>query len=234
MSPAPLPIRRNGERMKIKYAIIDFDGTLFDSMYVWRTAGETYIRSLGKVPKPSLWESVIALSSLQAACFLKEDYALDQSVAEIMAGVDQTVEQGYFYDVQPKPGAVRFLDEMKQAGIRMCVATASERYQIVAALKRCGIDHYFDAVFTCTEVGHGKDEPNIFREALEFFGADRSNTVIFEDAVHAIETAKNDGFTVVVVYDEYEEEQEKIRQLGDLYLEDFTNTESFWEFVSAD
>lgn len=220
--------------MKIKCAIFDFDGTLFDSMYVWRTAGETYIRSLGKEPKPFLWGYVKALSSLQAACFLKEEYELELSVEEIMAGVDQTVERGYFYDVQPKPGVVLFLEEMKRAGVRMCVATASERYQIEAALKRCGMNHYFDAVFTCTEVGHGKDEPIIFREAMEYFGADRSNTIIFEDAVHAVETAKNDGFTVVAVYDEYEDEQEKIRQLGDLYLEDFENMESFWEFVSTD
>ncbi len=218
--------------MKIKCAIFDFDGTLFDSMYVWRTAGEKYVRSLGKEPKPSLWESVTALSSLQAAIFLKEDYALDLSVEEIMAGIDRTVEQGYFYDVQPKPGVVPFLDEMKRAGARMCVATASERYQIVAALERCGMDHYFDAVFTCTEVGHGKDEPIIFRQAMEFFGGDRSNTVIFEDAVHAIETAKDDGFTVIAVYDEYEEEQNRIRQLADLYLEDFSDMGPFWAFVS--
>ncbi|HHW93739.1 MAG TPA: HAD family phosphatase [Clostridiaceae bacterium] len=220
--------------MKIQCAIFDFDGTLFDSMYVWRTAGETYFRSVGIEPKPSLWESVKSLSSLQAAYFLKEDYALEQSVEEIVAGIAQMVEQAYFYDVQPKPDVVPFLDEMQRAGIQMCIATASESYQIEAALKRCGMDHFFAAVFSCTEVGYGKDEPIIFREAMEYFGADRSNTVIFEDAVHAVETAKDDGFTVVVVYDEYEDEQEKIRQLADLYLEDFANTEPFWAFVSAD
>ena len=110
---------------------------------------------LGKEPKPFLWGYVKALSSLQAACFLKEEYELELSVEEIMAGVDQTVERGYFYDVQPKPGVVPFLEEMKRAGVRMCVATASERYQI-EPLKKVRIDHYFEAVFTCTEVGHGK------------------------------------------------------------------------------
>ena len=29
--------------MRIKGAIFDFDGTLFDSMYIWDTAGETYL-----------------------------------------------------------------------------------------------------------------------------------------------------------------------------------------------
>jgi len=70
--------------MKIRCAIFDFDGTLFDSMYVWNTAGERYIRSLGKEPKPSLRESLRALSSSQAAHYLKEEYELDLSVEEIM------------------------------------------------------------------------------------------------------------------------------------------------------
>jgi beta-phosphoglucomutase-like phosphatase (HAD superfamily) len=96
------------------------------------------------------------------------------------------------------------------------------------------MDHFFDAVFSCTDVGYGKDEPIVFRKAMEHCGADRSNTVVFEDAIHAVETAKNDGFIVIVVYDENEEQQDKIRQLGDLYLEGYDHTEAFWELVAAD
>ena len=234
MPPASLAIGKDGERMKIRCAIFDFDGTLFDSMYVWNTAGERYIRSLGKEPKPSLRESLRALSSSQAAHYLKEEYELDLSVEEIMTGIDRSVEQAYFHDVQPKPNVKRFLNELKRAGIRMCVATASARYQIEAALRRCGMDHFFDAVFSCTDVGYGKDEPIVFRKAMEHCGADRSNTVVFEDAIHAVETAKNDGFIVIVVYDENEEQQDKIRQLGDLYLEGYDRAEAFWELVAAD
>jgi len=83
-------------------------------------------------------------------------------------------------------------------------------------------------------VGYGKDEPIVFRKAMEHCGADRSNTVVFEDAIHAVETAKNDGFIVIGVYDENEEQQDKIRQLSDLYLESYDRTEAFWELVAAD
>ena len=37
--------------MKIKCAIFDFDGTLFDSMFIWDTVGEIYLRSFGKEPE---------------------------------------------------------------------------------------------------------------------------------------------------------------------------------------
>ena len=87
--------------------------------------------------------------------------------------------------------------------------------------------HYFDAIFTCSEVGHGKDEPVIFREAMEHFGCDRSTTLVFEDAFHAVQTAKEDGFTVVAVFDSSEKRQAEIRKLSDCYIVSFECTEDF-------
>ena len=217
--------------MKLKCAIFDFDGTLFDSMFIWDMVGEVYLRSLGKEPKPSMREDIRALSLYQSSCYFKEEYDMDLSVEEIMAGINKTIENFYIHEVQPKSGVVDFLTRMKQQGIATCVATASEHYQIEAALQRCQMEHLFDAIFTCTEIGHGKDEPVIFRRAMEYFDAERSNTIVFEDALHAVETAKKDGFKVAVVFDDSEKRQTKIQQLGDCYITDFEYTEEFWQFV---
>ena len=149
-----------------------------------------------------------------------------------MIGINQTIEHFYMHEVLPKPGVVDFLEQMKRAEIPMCIATASDRYQIEAALGRCGMEHYFEKIFTCSEVGHGKDEPVIFQKAMEHFCADRSTTVVFEDAIHAIQTAKEDGFTVVAVFDNSEKRQVEIRDLSDCYIEDFKYTEEFWKFAS--
>ncbi len=220
--------------MKIKCAIFDFDGTLFDSMFIWDSIGEIYLRSLGKEPKPSMREDVRPLSLYQSACYFKKEYDISLSVEEIMAGVNQTIEQFYIHEVLPKPGVVDFLEQMKKAKIPMCIATASDRYQIKAALSRCEMEHYFEAIFTCSEVGHGKDEPVIFRKAMEHFCADRSATIVFEDAIHAIQTAKADGFAVVAVFDNSEKRQTEIRDLSDCYITDFEHTEEFWELASAE
>lgn len=107
-----------------------------------------------------------------------------------MAGIDRIIEHFYRDEVQPKPGVVPFLKELRAKGVDVCIATATDRYLIEAALRRCGIENLFDAIFTCSEVGHGKDEPVIFRRAMEHFGAQRGSTVVFEDAIHAVETAK--------------------------------------------
>ena len=151
-----------------------------------------------------------------------------------MAGVIQTIEHCYIHEVLPKPGVVDFLEQIKEAKIQMCIATASDRYQIESALSRCGVDHYFEAIFTCSEVGHGKDEPVIFQKAMEYFGADRSAAVVFEDALHAVQTAKADGFAVAAVFDNSEKRQSEIRNLSDCYIADFEHTEEFWKFVAAE
>ena len=219
--------------MKIKCAIFDFDGTLFDSMFIWDSVGELYLRSLGKEPKPSMREDVRALSLYQSACYFQKEYDLALSVEEIMAGINQTIEHFYIHEVLPKHGVVDFLEQMKKAEIPMCVATASDRCQIEAALGRCGMEHYFEAIFTCGEVGHGKDEPIIFQKAMEHFGADRSAAIVFEDALHAVQTAKADGFSVVAVFDNSEKRQNELRDLADCYIADFEHTEDFWKFASA-
>ena len=181
MLHASQAVGRDGKGMNIKCAIFDFDGTLFDSMFIW----------------------------------------------------DQMIEHFYLSEILPKPGVCEFLEHMKKAGISMCIATASERYQIEAALKRCGMSQYFDAIFTCSEIGHGKEEPFIFRQAMEVCGAERNTTVVFEDAFHAALTARRDGFSVIAVYDESEKYQEEIRRLADCYLVDFVHTKDFWEFISG-
>lgn len=220
--------------MNVKCAIFDFDGTLFDSMFIWENVGEIYLRSLGKEPKPSMGDDVRTMSLYQSACYFMQEYDLPLSPEEIMTGINRTVEDFYIHEVQPKPGVVDFLKQMQKAKIPMCIATATDRYQIEAALSRCGMADYFEAIFTCSEVGHGKDEPHIFRKAMEHFAADRGNTVIFEDALHAIQTAKADGFVVVAVCDNSEKRQTEIRELADYHIENFEQTEGFWKFVSVE
>ena len=216
----------------LKAAIFDFDGTLFDSNYIWVTAGERLFQSIGIAPKPKFQEEIRTMSLYQSACYIRKEYDLSLTVEEIMEGINQTVEEAYFLEVQPKPGVVPFLNALKMAGIRMCIATATDRYQIEAALNRCDMLAFFEGIFTCSEVGHGKDEPVVFQKAMEFLGTDRSNTVIFEDALHAVQTAKADGFLTVGICDPYIQEREQLQALCDCYLTDFNQTEPFWKFVS--
>ena len=217
----------------LKGAIFDFDGTLFDSMFIWDTAGEVYLRSIGIEPREDLQKVLKPMSLLQSSTYIREKYVIPLTVEEIMDGINHTVEDFYFHTVQPKEGVITLLEQMKAQGIKMCVATATDRYQVEAALKRCGMEAFFSEIFTCTDVGHGKDEPIIFQKAMEYLGTTRANTVVFEDAYHAAKTAKADDFITVAVYDFHEERQNELREIADFFTESYTNTNEFWKFAKS-
>ena len=215
----------------LRGVIFDFDGTLMDSMFIWDTAGEVYLRSIGKEPQADLQQVLKPMSLLQSAAYIKEHYDIPLSVTEIIDGINRTVEDFYFHTVQPKSGVIEWLEELSAKGIKMCIATATDRYQVEAALTRCGMRRHFSEIFTCTEVGSGKDQPTIFRMAMEHLGTDRTSTAVVEDAFHALQTAKSDGFMTVAIYDSHENRQDELHDMANVYLPDYHNMTTFWKYV---
>ena len=208
--------------MRLQSAIFDMDGTLLDSMFIWNDLGARTLRSLGIEPEPDLGEKLKVLTVRQGAAYCKDAYHMTQSVDEIVALIEAQVEDFYTHQVQAKAGVVKFLSLLKMEGVWMYVATATDRHLAEAALRCAGIDGYFRGILTCQEVGAGKDSPEIYERAMTRLKSNKRDTVVFEDALHAIETAKAAGFRVCAVYDPYAEaEQDKIRSLSDYYIRSF-------------
>ena len=207
----------------IKGAIFDLDGTLLDSMFIWDTIGEEYLRSLGKEPREDLKETFMTLTLEEAAVYYRENYGVTLSVGEIVDGVNSMVEQTYRTKVTLKPGIPEYLAWLKENGVRMCVATVTDRYLVEETLERLGVRHYFSEIFTCAEVGFGKDKPIIYQKALGHLETEKRDTYVFEDMLFALNTAKTDGFPTVGVYDRHEVHQDELKGLADYYIFDFTD-----------
>ena len=202
-------------------AIFDFDGTLLDSMFIWDTIGEDYLRTLGKEPHEDLKETFMTLTLEEAAEYYREHYKVTLSVTEIVDSINAMVEGIYRTKVTLKPGVTDYLRLLKERGVKMCVATVTDRYLVEDTLERLGILHYFSEIFTCAEVGYGKDKPIIYQKALEHLGTAKEETFVFEDSLFALETAKIDGFPTVGVYDMHESRQEEMKRLADCYVRSF-------------
>lgn len=205
----------------IKGAIFDLDGTILDSMFIWDTIGEDYLRSLGIEPKENLKETFKTFTLKQSAEYYRKNYGVTLSVQEIVDGVNKMVEAYYAETVKLKPGVEAFLKKLKADGVKMCVATVTDKALVEAALNRLGAREYFSAIFTCAEVGQSKETPEIYRKALKHLETPKSETVVFEDALHAIKTAKDDGLLVAAVFDEHEQNQEELKRISDYYITDF-------------
>ncbi len=205
----------------IKGAIFDLDGTLIDSMFIWDTIGEDYLKSFGIEPKENLAEVFKTFTLNQAAKYYRSQYDIKLSVEEIVDGINNMVSEIYRTKVALKPGVSDFLKRLQRSGVKMCVATVTDRPIVEDVLKRLNVREYFSQIFTCAEIGYNKETPEIYRQALKHLETPKTETVVFEDVLHAIKTAKEDGFKVAAVYDSHEPRQKEIKEFSDYYITDF-------------
>ena len=154
----------------MKGAIFDMDGTLLDSMQVWVHVGEQYLRNRGIEPEEGLGDVLFPMSMRDGAVYVKERYGLPDPPDTIVTDMDAIVFAAYRDEVLPKPGVAAYLESLKKQGIPMAVATATNRPMVEAALARTGLAGYFKQIFTCTEIGAGKERPDIYLAAAKAFG----------------------------------------------------------------
>ena len=203
----------------IKGVIFDIDGVLLDSMGIWDDLGARYLKSIGVEPEEGLNEILFSMSMEQGADYLKDHYHLQNTRQEILEGISQMIEDFYFHEVVPKRGARELLEFLKEKGIMMTAATSSPRNHVERALERNGMLGFIEKIFTNTEVGASKHSPEIYYQAAAYLGTEPDETLVFEDSLYALKTAKNAGFVTVGVYDEKgENDQEGVKNTGDHYI----------------
>lgn len=209
--------------MKIQGAIFDLDGTILDSMYVWRQIDVDFLKKRGfEVPVDYL-EKILVLGSLEAANYTIERFGLNEKPEDILLEWLNMAIDEYANHVMPKKGAKEYLAFLKEAGIQMAVATSAEKPLFDATFKRLGLYEYFDAIVTTVDAGATKHEPDVYIMAAEKIGVAPEHCVVFEDIFVGIQTAKKAGFTTVAVEDKTAlHTKEEFMQLADLYIKDFT------------
>ena len=216
---------------EITGAIFDLDGTLLDSMGVWHGFGARYLKEYHNIKaRPEMDDVIHTLSIWEAAEYFRQEYGVTTPQAQIVDEVNHMIEEEYFFRIHAKPGAIALLKALQEKGVRMCVATATDRYQVEAALKREGMDGFFDRLFTSSEVGSGKQNPEIYLRAREFLKTSPETTWVFEDMLYAVKTAVNAGFPVVAVQDTYSlQHEEALRTLSDLYVTNYREIMEYFD-----
>ncbi len=202
-------------------AIFDFDGTLFDSMYLWDNVANDSLLALGIEPPKDYRSRLRNLSVFQAAVYTVERFNLHITPEEYVDIINKMIEQYYSNEVLPKEGIPEFLKDLKDNGVKICIATATDRHHIESALNRCGLRHFISEIFTCAMVGAGKDNPKIFETALAFLGTDKEQTLVFEDSLYALKTAKSADFKTVGIFDHSEKNQQELKSTADFYIKSF-------------
>lgn len=211
---------------KIKAVIFDLDGTLVDSMWMWKAIDIEYLTKIDAVfPEDidAFQKELEGMGFTETAVLFKKRFQIEDSLEEIKKTWISMAEDKYCREVPLKPGAFEFLKELKRRGIRIGISSSNSRELIETVLKAHQIDTYFSCITTCCEVPKGKPAPDVYLKTAAELGIAPEDCLVFEDVPMGIMAGKNAGMKVCAVEDAYSKNQEKEkRELADRYIKDYT------------
>ncbi len=202
--------------------IFDLDGTLLDSLWVWREVDIISLKRRGHDVPEDYAQAIAHLSFADAAKYTIERFQLSETPEALMDEWYTMAKAEYRDNVMLKPYVREFLEKVHAQGIPMAAATASEHTLITPTLKRLGVFDLFQNVTTIQEVTRDKSFPDIYLLAAERLGVAPENCVVSEDILAGIQSAKSAGFYTIGVEEPFSlPNREKIKQTADRYIESF-------------
>jgi len=210
------------DSLKIKGAIFDMDGTLVDSLgfwgIIWSDIGRDWLGSESFTPDEELDKKVRTMIFTDAMLLVRDTYKIDCPDGEFTSYATSKLGDFYREVVTVKEGCIEFLDHLRELGIKMVLASATDMKYVNIALDCLDLRKYFETAMSCSEIGIGKDRPDIYVKAMNSLSMTADEVCIFEDSFVALETAKKIGIRTVGVYDKYSFDQERLRRSSDIYL----------------
>ena len=102
---------------------------------------------------------------------------------------------------KPLPGVVDYLNDAKRLGLKLAIASSSDRNWVNTHAKRIGVFDYFDRVITSEDVAIGRIKPNpdLFLTALNRLQVQKEAAIVFEDSPNGVKAANRAGIFVVAV-----------------------------------
>lgn len=207
----------------LKGYIFDMDGTLVDSMGMIMKMDEEIFERLSLPVSEEATQAMKYIPLGESAALLKSMYDLPQTESELSDIMYNAMRDGY-RTVTLKHGVAEYLELAEKAGIRMCIATATEPEIALEVSRRLGIMKYMEFLVACSDVGAPKSRPDVFLEASRRFGIAPQELAVFEDGLPGASSAHEAGFKVVGVYDEPSsnpDTERRLKCIGDIYINSF-------------
>ena len=192
----------------IEAVIFDLDGSLVDSMWIWKDIDIDYLGRFGLVPPPDLSREIEGKSFSETAAYFKERFSLPDK---------------YMNEVPLKDGVGEYLDWCLSKNIRLGIATSNSRELVNSIARVHGLEHVFQCIMTSCDVGRGKPAPDIYLAVAGQLGIPPRACLVFEDIIPGILAGKAAGMKVCAVEDAYSLEQaEEKKALADYYISHFS------------
>lgn len=205
-----------------KAVIFDLDGSLVDSMWLWREIDIEFLGERGMTLPEDFQHEIEGMSFTETAEYSKKRFGLTESIEELKDIWNRMALDKYSNEVDFKPNAKLFLQYCREHGIRLGIATSNSRELVNAVSDALGLGDYMDVIVTACEVNRGKPAPDVYLEAARRLGTAPEDCLVFEDVPAGILAGKSANMTVCAVEDAFSREQwqEKCR-LADYHIRDY-------------
>ena len=208
-----------------KAVIFDLDGTLVDSMWMWREIDIEFLSGKGIVIPEDIQDFQDELEGMgftETAVFFKKRFRIPDSIEDIKNTWILMAEDKYSTQVPLKPGAGELLDMLKKRNFQIAISSSNSTELIRTVLKAHEIEDYFGCITTCCQVPAGKPAPDVYLETAKGLGIAPEDCLVFEDVPMGILAGKRAGMKVCAVDDKFSRNQEKEkRKLADWYIQDY-------------
>lgn len=210
----------------INAVIFDLDGTLVDSMWMWRDIDIAYLKQF-QIPfldtLEVFEEKIEGMSFTETAQFFREKFHIKDSVEKIKSDWNEMAREKYLKEVPMKKGAIELLKYLKKEKIKTGIATSNSVDLAMTVIKKHKIDQYMNAIHTACEVERGKPYPDIYLHVAKSLNVLPKNCLVFEDIIPGIMAGKNAGMKVCAVADAHSDyAKEEKQKLANYYINDFT------------
>lgn len=206
----------------IDAVLFDLDGTLVDSMWMWKAIDVEFLKRYGYDCPEDLEKVIEGMSFSETAIYFKDRFQLPMTLDEIKAiWIEMSIDK-YRHEVPLKSGVAEFLPFLKKKGIRMGIATSNAQDMVAAVLDSLDIRSYFGVVATACEVAAGKPAPDIYLKVAADLGVQPEKCLVFEDVPAGILAGKRAGMRVGAVEDVFSLSMtEEKKELADFYIRDY-------------
>ena len=97
------------------------------------------------------------------------------------------------------PGVVQRLDEARDLGLKLGMASSSSQEWVRGHLARLGILERFDCLRCRDDVAHPKPEPDLYLAVRDCLGVAAADSIAIEDSPNGVAAAKRAGMACVAI-----------------------------------
>ena len=205
-----------------KGMLFDLDGTLIDSMWMWKAIDIEYLGRYGIELPDELQRCIEGMSFSETAVYFKERFQIPEPLDVMKDTWNQMAYEKYKNEVPLKKGVLEFLKYCKAQGIKTAICTSKSRELASVCLNSLGIGEYIDLLVTGCDVNKGKPAPDIYLAAAKELSLEPGECLVFEDIVKGLQAGISAGMETCAVEDEYSKDTEaEKRNHARYYLHSF-------------